>query len=120
MNDYNCAPAPLLRHSDCVGMTEVAPSALPNAGTGLFTARAFSCGDVVLDETPLFYTRGAGQYASSIWRLTAQVLDAGASETIEVRARVWALYKPERATRGRFADAWCDYRLFNRAQPQRL
>ena len=38
-------------------------------------------------ETPLFYTRAAGQYASSIWRLAAQVLDAGASETIEVRAR---------------------------------
>jgi hypothetical protein len=69
-------------------MTEVAQSALPTAGSGLFAVRAFSCGNVVLDESPLFYTKGAGQYASAIWRLTAQVLDAGASETIEVRVRV--------------------------------
>ena len=69
-------------------MTEVAQSALPTAGSGLFALRAFSSGDVVLDELPLFYTRDAGQYASSIWRLTAQVLDAGASETIQVRGRV--------------------------------
>jgi len=100
-------------------MTEVAPSALQTAGSGLFAVRAFSSGDVVLDESPLFYTKGSDQYASAIWRLTAQVLDAGASETIQVCTRVWARYKPGHATQGRFADALCDYRLFNRAPPRK-